>query len=165
MCRVFAWFSHFCMSLPYLCPILAKTIRLSKDNSKIINSSFFPACLRPWATARSENISYFLQIKSYLHFRVCFVRHLECFYTGAKKFYTISRIRLWSLLRKCCDQTPSPTTPITSFLRAGKWRSLTPARAGQRRIKRWRSSLSKRHSGHFGSTSELLNLNLVDQGI
>ena len=40
MRRVFAWFSHFCMSLLYLCPILAKTIRLSKDNSKIINSSF-----------------------------------------------------------------------------------------------------------------------------
>ena len=94
MRRVFAWFSHFCMSLPYLCPILAKTIRLSKDNSKIINSSFFPACLRLWATARIENISYFLQIKSYLRFRVCFVRHLECFYTGAKNFYTISRIRL-----------------------------------------------------------------------
>ena len=28
------------MSLPYLCPILAQKIRLSKDNSKIINSSF-----------------------------------------------------------------------------------------------------------------------------
>ena len=94
MRRVFAWFSDFCMSLPYLCPILAKTTRLSKDNSKIINSSFFPACLRLWATARSENIRYFLQIKSYLRFRVCFVRHLECFYTGAKNFYTISRIRL-----------------------------------------------------------------------
>ena len=82
--RVFTWFSHFCMSLPHLCPFLATTIRLSKDNSKIINSSFFPACLRLWATARSENIRYFLQIKSYLRFRVCFVRHLECFYTGAK---------------------------------------------------------------------------------
>ena len=40
MCRVFAWFSTFCMSLPYLCQILAQTIRLRKDNSKIINSSF-----------------------------------------------------------------------------------------------------------------------------
>ena len=40
MRRVFAWFSHFCMSLPHLCPFLATTIRLSKDNSKIINSSF-----------------------------------------------------------------------------------------------------------------------------
>ena len=40
MRRVFAWFSDFCMSLPYLCPILARTTRLSKDNSKIINSSF-----------------------------------------------------------------------------------------------------------------------------
>ena len=94
MRRVFAWFSTFCMSLPYLCPILAQTIRLSKDNYKIINSSFSPRCLRLWVTARSENISYFLQIKSYLNFRVCFVRHLECFYTGAKNFYTISRIRL-----------------------------------------------------------------------
>ena len=28
------------MSLPHLCPFLATTIRLSKDNSKIINSSF-----------------------------------------------------------------------------------------------------------------------------
>ena len=37
---VFAWFSTFCMSLPYLCQILAQTIRLRKDNSKIINSSF-----------------------------------------------------------------------------------------------------------------------------
>ena len=46
MRRVFAWFSTFCMSLLYLCPILAQTIRLHKDNSKIINSSFFPACLR-----------------------------------------------------------------------------------------------------------------------
>ena len=41
MRRVFVWFSLFCMSLPYLCPILAQTIRLCKDNSKIINSSFF----------------------------------------------------------------------------------------------------------------------------
>ena len=40
MRRVFAWFSTFCMSLPYLCPILAQTIRLRKDKSKIINSSF-----------------------------------------------------------------------------------------------------------------------------
>ena len=40
MRRVFAWFSTFCMSLPYLCSILAQTIRLCKDNSKIINSSF-----------------------------------------------------------------------------------------------------------------------------
>ena len=46
MCRVFAWFFTFCMSLPYLCPILAQTTKLCKDNSKIINSSFFPACLR-----------------------------------------------------------------------------------------------------------------------
>ena len=38
--RVFAWFSTFYMSLPYLCPILAQTTRLRKDNSKIINSSF-----------------------------------------------------------------------------------------------------------------------------
>ena len=27
MCRVFPWFSTFCMSLPYLCPILAQTIK------------------------------------------------------------------------------------------------------------------------------------------
>ena len=40
MRRVFAWFSTFCMSLPYLCPILTQKIRLSKDNSKIINLSF-----------------------------------------------------------------------------------------------------------------------------
>ena len=40
MCRVFAWFSTFCMPLSYLCPILAQTIRLRKDNSKIINYSF-----------------------------------------------------------------------------------------------------------------------------
>ena len=40
MCRVFAWFSTFCMSLPYICPILAQTIKLRKDKSKIINSSF-----------------------------------------------------------------------------------------------------------------------------
>ena len=40
MRRVFAWFSHFCISLPHLCPFLATTIRLSKGNSKIINSSF-----------------------------------------------------------------------------------------------------------------------------
>ena len=37
---VFALFSTFCMSLPYLCSILAQTIRLRKDDSKIINSSF-----------------------------------------------------------------------------------------------------------------------------
>ena len=40
MRRVVAWFSTFCMSLPHLCPILAQRIRLHKDNSKIINSSF-----------------------------------------------------------------------------------------------------------------------------
>ena len=40
MSRVFAWFPTFCMSLPYLCPILAQTIRLRKDSSKIKNSSF-----------------------------------------------------------------------------------------------------------------------------
>ena len=40
MRRVFAWFFTFCMLLPYICPILAQTIRLRKDNSKIINSSF-----------------------------------------------------------------------------------------------------------------------------
>ena len=100
MRQVFAWFSTFCMSLPYLCPILAQTIRLCKDNSKIINSSFFPACLRLWRTSRSENIRYFLQIKSYLRFRVCSVRHLGCFYTVAKNFYTISRIRLCIYLYK-----------------------------------------------------------------
>ena len=94
MRQVFTWFSTFCMSLPYLCPILVQTIRLRKDNSKIINSSFSPACLRLCATARSENIRYLLQIKSYLRFRVCSVRHLGCFYTVAKNFYTISRIRL-----------------------------------------------------------------------
>ena len=94
MRRVFAWFSTFCMSLTYLCPILAQTIRLRKDNSKIINSSFFPAGLRLCATARSVNIRYLFQIKSYLRFRVCSVRHIGCFYTVAKNFYTISRIRL-----------------------------------------------------------------------
>ena len=41
MRRVFSWLSTFCMSFPYLCPILAQTIRLHKDNSKIINSIFF----------------------------------------------------------------------------------------------------------------------------
>ena len=49
-------------------------------------------------TARSENIRYLFQIKSYLRFRVCSVRHLGCFYTVAKNFYTISRIRLCACL-------------------------------------------------------------------
>ena len=41
ICQISSWFSTFFMSLPYLCPILAHPIRLSKDNSKVINFSFF----------------------------------------------------------------------------------------------------------------------------
>ena len=40
ICRISAWFSTFCMSLRYFCLILAQTIRLRKDNCKIINSIF-----------------------------------------------------------------------------------------------------------------------------
>ena len=41
MRRVFAWLPTFYMSVPYLCQILAQTVRLRKDSSKIINLRFF----------------------------------------------------------------------------------------------------------------------------
>ena len=46
-------------------------------------------------TTNSENTQYFLQMKRYLWFYSFTCRHLETFYTVAKKVYTVSRSRLW----------------------------------------------------------------------
>ena len=94
MRRVFAWFSTFCMSFPYFCPILAQTTRLRKDNSKIINSSFSHRVCVYERLLEVKISGIYSKLKGTYVFRVCSVCHLGCFYTVAKNFYTISRIRL-----------------------------------------------------------------------